>query len=286
MTSLIVIEESKQLFAKALSTTEVTWEKESQFALQSLQKNDYLAKVASNSKHTLQNAIINIAAIGISLNPVLKHAYLVPRDKQVVLDISYMGLLHLAIKSGSIVFGQAKLVYKADQYENCGIDRPPLHRSDTFGEKGPIVGCYCTVKLPSGDYLTEEMDIQELNKIRNASSTKAGGNNPWTKWPEEMMRKSVVKRAAKYWPVSERMAVATDYLNQVEGNAENIINEEPEPAVLPDYSEDDFHKNFPAWQKLVEDGKRTAEEIANMISSKYLLTENMVLDILSLGEAN
>ncbi|MCP5006447.1 MAG: DNA recombinase, partial [Planctomycetes bacterium] len=117
MTALTVIQESKHLFNDALSTTEVTWEKESQFALQALQKNDYLRDVASRATTTLQNSIINVAAIGISLNPALKHAYLVPRDKQVVLDISYMGLLHLAVKTGSILFGQSKLVYVNDEYQ-------------------------------------------------------------------------------------------------------------------------------------------------------------------------
>ncbi|MCP4987847.1 MAG: recombinase RecT, partial [Colwellia sp.] len=92
--------------------------------------------------------------------------------------------------------------------------------------------CYCTVKLPSGDFLTEEMDRIELDKIREASATKKDGNNPWTKWPEEMMRKSVVKRAAKYWPVSERMATATEYLNQTQGNEEIIINELPEAEFI------------------------------------------------------
>ena len=87
MTSLEVIETSEVLFEQALSTTEINWHKESQFALQALQGNDFLAKTASKAPHTLQNAIINIAAIGVSLNPALKHAYLVPRDKMVCLDI-------------------------------------------------------------------------------------------------------------------------------------------------------------------------------------------------------
>jgi recombination protein RecT len=38
-----------------------------------------------------------VAAIGITLNPASKLAYLVPRDGMVCLDISYMGLLHRAV---------------------------------------------------------------------------------------------------------------------------------------------------------------------------------------------
>lgn len=285
-TALEIIEQSEPLFVKVQSTDEVNWNQESQFALQSLQKSDYLAKIASNSQHTLQNAIINVAAIGISLNPALKHAYLVPRDGQVVLDISYMGLLHLAEKTGSIVFGQAKLVYENDTYINNGIDKAPTHKQMTFGTKGDVIGVYCTVKLPTGEYLTEEMDIDTLNKIRNASSTTAGGNNPWTNWPHEMMRKSVVKRAAKYWPVSERMATATEYLNQVEGNHEKIINEDPDTGevALPDYPQSEFDKNFPLWIGKIDEGKQSSDHILKLMQERFTLTEEMINKINKIGE--
>lgn len=285
-TFLQVIENSEPIFSQALSTTEIDWHKESQFAIQALQKNEYLAKTASRSPHTLENAIINLAAIGVSLNPALKHAYLVPRDNQIVLDISYMGLMNLAVKTGSIVFGQSKLVYQNDTYTNNGIDKAPTHEQKTFGDKGEIVGCYCTVKLPSGDYLTEEMDIAELNKIRNASATKAGGKNPWTQWPEEMMRKSVVKRASKYWPVSERLAAATDYLNQTQGNEEQIQNEEKvinQVAELPEYSQEAFDVGYPKWVGLIDEGKQDSTNILRNLQSKYNITEEMINKINNIG---
>ncbi|TNP50108.1 recombinase RecT, partial [Escherichia coli] len=89
-----------------------------------------------------QNAIINVAAIGITLNPASKLAYLVPRDGMVCLDISYMGLLHLAQSTGSIKWGQCKLVYSNDTYESNGLDSAPTHKYNAFGERGSIVGGY------------------------------------------------------------------------------------------------------------------------------------------------
>ena len=99
------INEQEGLFLPVISDESVTWCKEKQFAIQALSSNDYLAKVAEGNRTSLQNAIINIASIGISLNPALKHAYLVPRKGGVCLDISYMGLLHLAQSSGVILWG-------------------------------------------------------------------------------------------------------------------------------------------------------------------------------------
>lgn len=192
----------------------VSWEKESQFAIQALGSNDHLAKIANGNQVSLQNAIINVAAIGISLNPALKHAYLVPRGGAVCLDVSYMGLLHLAMTSGSIEWGQAKLVYANDHYENSGIDKPPTHKQQTFGDKGAVVGVYCTVKTSSGDYLTEEMDMDAINKVKKTSKS---ANGPWKVWPEEMMRKTVVKRANKYWPKCDRLSQAVNVINEHEG---------------------------------------------------------------------
>jgi len=282
--TIAIIADNELAFQQALSTNDVNWGQESQFAMQALQKNDFLAKTASNNVTSLQNAIINVAAIGISLNPALKHAYLVPRDKAVCLDVSYMGLLHLAKQSGAIKFGQAKLVYSNDTYQNKGVDKAPLHEYKAFLNRGKTIGVYCTVKLPTGEYLTEEMDLDAINQVRNTSKAKDSQYSPWNTFPEEMMRKTVVKRASKYWSAGERLATAIDTLNEHEGletQDEKVINEVPEPAELPDYPEDHFNDNFPAWQKLVASGKNP-ENIVNMISSRYALTEDMRHAILNI----
>lgn len=198
------------LFTGAATDQSVTWAKESQFAIQAFQKNDFLAKTAMSNPTSAQNAIINVAAIGITLNPAAKLAYLVPRDGGVHLDISYMGLLHLAQVSGAIQWGQCKLVHANDTYESNGLDKAPTHKYNAFGERGPVVGGYCTVKTAQGDYLTDEMSLSEIKQVENTSKAK---NGPWKNWWEEMARKTIVKRAAKYWPRVERVDSAINHLN-------------------------------------------------------------------------
>lgn len=202
------------LFTQALSDQSITWQKEQQFAIQAFQKNDYLAKVAMANQSSAQNAIINVAAIGITLNPAAKLAYLVPRDGGVHLDISYMGLLHLAQVSGAIQWGQCKLVCANDTYESNGLDSAPTHKYNAFGDRGTVVGGYCTVKTAQGDYLTEEMSAEEINSIMQRSqSFKSGKSSPWkTDW-SEMARKTIVKRGSKYWPRCERLDNAIHHLN-------------------------------------------------------------------------
>lgn len=224
------VKQQEPLFIGAVTDQSVTWAKESQFAIQLLQKNDYLAKTAIANPVSAQNAIINVAAIGITLNPASKLAYLVPRDGMVCLDISYMGLLHLAQSTGAILWGQCKLVHESDTYESNGLDMAPTHKYNAFGERGSIVGGYCTVKTPAGDYLTEEMSLAEIKATEATSKAK---NGPWKNFWEEMARKTIVKRASKYWPRAERLDNAIQVINADEGiHTEPVMSHVSEQEVL------------------------------------------------------
>ncbi|MGM7953330.1 recombinase RecT [Yersinia enterocolitica] len=225
------VKQQEPLFSSALTDQGVTWAKESQFAVQLFQRNEYLTKTAIANPASAQNAIINVAAIGITLNPASKLAYLVPRDGMVCLDISYMGLLHLAQATGAIKWGQCKLVYSNDTYESNGLDRAPTHKYNTFGDRGTVVGGYCTIKTPDGDYLTEEMSLAEIKATEATSKAK---NGPWKNFWEEMARKTIVKRASKYWPRRERLDAAIDYVNTEGGEGNNFDNaKSPERDVTP-----------------------------------------------------
>ena len=292
-----VVDRQEQQFINVLSTDEINWQKERQFAIQILEGNDYLNKAAWGSQESLRNAIINVASIGISLNPASKHAYLVPRKNkgtgktEVCLDISYMGLVHLAQKSGSIEWCQSKLVYENDTYVNTGVDTAPRHEQQTFGDKGKIIGVYCTVKLPGGDFLTEEMDIATLDKIRTSSKA---ANGPWKTWPEEMMRKCPVKRGYKMWPQTERMSAATRLLDTQDGN-ETSFNQERDitPVSAPleqiaqemkEYKQSSMDANALAWANLINQGKHSAAEIIQQIERKHTLTDEQKATIRNLGE--
>lgn len=224
------VKQQEPLFAGAATDQSVTWAKESQFAIQAFQRNDKLATTAIGNPASAQNAIINVAAIGITLNPASKLAYLVPRDGMVCLDISYMGLLHLAQATGSIKWGQCKLVYSNDTYESNGLDTAPTHKYNAFGDRGAVVGGYCTVKTPDGDYLTEEMSLAEIKATEATSKAK---NGPWKNFWEEMARKTIVKRASKYWPRAERLDNAIHVINEDEGiHQEPVMAHTPESEVI------------------------------------------------------
>ena len=222
------VKQQEGMFLERVCDDKVKFATESQFAIQAFQGNKFLADTARKNMASLQNAIINVASIGISLNPANKHAYLVPRDGKICLDISYMGLLHLAMSTGSIMWGQCKLVYANDQYQNQGLDKAPTHSYSAFGDRGNVIGGYCTVKTPEGDYLTEEMSIEDIHKIRNRSKGyQSGKSTPWKTDELEMCRKTIVKRASKYWPKVERLDAAIHNLNTDGGEGLQDSNAEP-----------------------------------------------------------
>lgn len=272
---------------------------EQNYAIQQLYKNDMAIKTAQSNPVSVQNAILNLSSIGISLNPALKHAYLVPREGAICLDVSYMGLMHLAQEIGSINWGQARIVYADDTYENQGLDKQPLHKYKAFGARGEKVGVYCTVKLPSGDFLTEEMSKEDVLAVRESSKSKNSSYSPWNKFEDEMWRKSVVKRASKYWPKSSsneqegnRLDNAIHVINKHEGLSTakedalkeivNMYELEESPLVMFSFANsldlDDSDKqwvygNFPKGHKtkigaLLKDGRDSYFEYKRIIENE------------------
>ena len=231
-TWLEIIDESASKF-KAIATAHnlVTWAEESQFALQAIQKNDKLAQCIP---HTVQNAVINVAAVGLTLNPALGYAYLVPESEKLKeggreqwvqccnLRVSFKGLLKIATDSGSILWAKAEIVKYKDLFTYKGPCEIPQHEMDAFGDRGDVVGVYCIAKTHQGDHLVDVMSAAEIAKIRGSAKQ----DGVWAKWPEEMAKKAILKRASKQWPKTDRtdrLDRAIAVVNEYEGSDERDI---------------------------------------------------------------
>jgi len=191
----------------------VLWKSESQFALQAIFKNDALAKCSVQS---VQNSIINVASVGLTLNPADGYAYLVPRKNECTLAISFKGLIKVATDAGGIAWVKAEVVKEQDTFTFKGVSELPEHAMQPFSDRGDTVGVYCVAKTVEGDYLVDLMDIVELTKIKDCAMTK----DVWDKWPNEMAKKAIIKRASKQWPrtdKSTRLHKVVEVINEVEG---------------------------------------------------------------------
>jgi recombination protein RecT len=209
---------------------------EAEWAIQAFTKNDYAASTTLGNKDAALNAVRNIAAVGVTLDPARKFAYILPRDSKMVLDLSYMGLMDIAISSGSLQWAQAFRVYENDTFKLSGYSDAPKHERDPFSkDRGAVVGAYVVVKTAQGDYLTSTMHIDEIHAIRARSSswksylsTKDSSKPktcPWNTDPEKMELKTVVKNAYAYWPRSDRLDQAIHYLNTDGGQGIDLPGE-------------------------------------------------------------
>lgn len=217
-------------FNAALTEQRMLWAKEFEYAKQALAKNDLLYKTASQEPFGLASfraAIINVAACGITLNPIKKQAYLVPRGGLVCLDISYQGLIDLAVDAGSILWAEATPVYSNDNWKFRGVSEPPLHEYDPRNRGERLDFVYSLAKRHDGTFHVQVIDAAELAVIEKLSKAQSE-DSPWKKWKLQMQLKTVIKRAAKWWPkVGDRFQAAVAMLNEQEGNAEPIMLDAP-----------------------------------------------------------
>ncbi len=239
MTLYNLIEQAKPKFELILAEddTGVDWEKESVFAYQALSKNRFTMDVARQNPDSVRLAMINVASVGLTLNPALGYAFLVPRDGAICLDIGYQGLIKIATDTGSIKWAKAELVYQGDEFIYKGPATPPEHnihnpfggyRGKTITDKEhPLIGVYCIAKTHDDDYLVELMNADEIIKIRSEAKSmmneKSRHHSPWfeNNYPGEMAKKTCIKRSQKTWPKTqrhERLQQAVSFMNETEGS--------------------------------------------------------------------
>ena len=169
---------------------------------------------------SLVGAIGQCAQMGLEPNTVLGHAYLVPFNvkrkdtrgnerwvKSVQVVIGYKGLIDLARRSGQIVSIAAHELCEADHFELVyGLDEK-LNHTPAMGDRGNVVGFYAVAKLQGGGHAFEFMSLHQVREIMKATQSK-GGYGPWKDHFIEMGRKTVIRRLAKYLPLSVEFQTA------------------------------------------------------------------------------
>lgn len=218
----------------------VNWEEEEQFAIQILARNPFLQRCDPTS---IRDAVISVAAIGLSLNPKLQHCALIPRwnsnlrRMECCADPMYQGLLKLANDGGKVLNVDAGIVYQDEvdegRFKMTRGSAPTLyHEPDVTKHRHgfeDVVGAYVVAEIRDSQYpKITFVPVDDLEKAMNASEVvkKAKKDNkpitgPWADWPEEMMIKTALKRGQKTWPKGTgRLETAIHYANVAEGYIE------------------------------------------------------------------
>lgn len=206
---------------------------EARFALTALSNNPQLLKC---DPVTVTDSMVNLAAMGLSLNPAAQQAALIPRwnSKKGGLDCTaspqYRGLMKLATDTGLVNNITAEVVFLCEE-DSFDVDlgsNPYLkHKPKLFAPKAErlvnlvdleanrMIGAYCIAHFTNSakPHITV-MDLSEVLAVANASDAfnprppkgnqqRRSPSGPWVTWPGEMIKKAVIRRASKQWPLSD-----------------------------------------------------------------------------------
>lgn len=225
------METIKSSFLEQSGLSESDFKREVSFSIQLSQANPFLNQC---TKESALKAVLNVAQTGLSLNPIKKEAYLVPRynsrDRvyEVCLDPSYIGLMKLVTDAGVVKSMNVQLIYQGDQVEiDLSDDSQPVKKHTPYflcgNEKGDIMGVYSIAVLDDGSKHVEIMGREDVLAIRARSESYKAYIDPnkkvksavWVTDEGEMFRKTIVKRHCKYLPKSggDKVQKAIDISN-------------------------------------------------------------------------
>lgn len=137
----------------------------------------------------------------------------------------FSGILRRVRNSREVSTVHAHVIYKHDHFVWFqGTEDRIEHRPLFPGDRGEPIGAYAIALMKDGSRLFEVMNIDQLNKIKKASKTSGWG--PWKDWWDEMARKTVFKRLAKWLPLDASVNELIDYDNRVDQG--EVINHQPQ----------------------------------------------------------
>lgn len=209
------------------------------FFAQKLIQNNYLCNICGSNPEALRNAFLQVAATGLTMDPTQKLAWIIPQKGVPVYDISYKGLIRVAVDSNIIADAVVDLVFETDQFSSNGLRNSPSHQYDPFARKGALImtaedqgqtgergafrGAYIDYRLPDGSTLVHFVPKDDIAAVRDISNswknTQKRHESPWTTWPWAMVRKSIVRSGHNILPIrSNKLDRLVHLLDQNESN--------------------------------------------------------------------
>ena len=157
---------------------------------------------------TIIGAIVMASQLGLEPGSGLGHCFLVPyynnrrETYECQLIPGYKGLVELARRSGQVHDVYSRVVYKNDVFDyDYGLDQKLVHKP-AEGDRGEMTHVYAVVKYKNGGSGFEVMSKASVEKARDSLKNK---NPVWKDHFDEMARKTVVRKLAKYMPMSPEL---------------------------------------------------------------------------------
>jgi recombination protein RecT len=183
---------------------------------------------------SILRAAVDAATLGLEVGSTIGQSYLVPYrnnktgNMEAHLIVGYMGWLALAARSGKLKSVDADIVRTNDDYDIVkGTETKLIHKPNVVEPPGEMLFAYCVAEFTNGGRSLTIMRKDEIDKVRKSS--RAGSRGPWADWPDEMAKKTVIKRARKKWPISvQQLNQAASIENIAESGGHVNIDMDPD----------------------------------------------------------
>jgi phage RecT family recombinase len=190
-------------------------------------------KLAQAIPETIQECIMDVSLLGLTLAPSAQHAYLVPRfirGKGMVATLytSWRGLTVAAKRWGGLTDFSAQVVYANEPFAITQGTSPEVRHEiiPNAERRGDLVGAYCIAYMQTGIVKVEYMDRAQIDRAKAVSESKDSQYSPWKNWYEEMARKTVVRRAAKHWQGAPELEASLQVQNKYEGIGHAVADDD------------------------------------------------------------
>ena len=170
---------------------------------------------------SILSAVAQGAQLGLSFDPVLGQAFIVPYGKTATFQAGYRGLCQLAYRSKRVSRIFAEVVHKDDKFEIVmGTEPKIIHVPNLTVNcevEGDWIGAYAVATTVDGVTFSKFLSTAEILKRKNRSKAKDSSYSPWNSDPKEMYLKTPVRTLAKFLPLSPeteeaiRAAIADEY---------------------------------------------------------------------------
>lgn len=216
--------------------------------------------------------------------------YLIPYGTTCTFVPGWKGLVDLVSRSGrGTVF--TGVIFKDQSYTFTDGARRDLviHNETDLDAPEDITHAYAIGWVKDAAMpIIELWSVEKIRKHRDKYNKVGAKHYSFRDW-EMYARKIPLLQVLKYMPASIELANAIAVSHASEsGRAATIENgivmdDNPEPveerkACFPDA---DFARSFPQWKKLIEEGKKTPQQVISMANSKAPLTDGQREQIMS-----
>lgn len=179
--------------------------------LTTMRRNPFLATCDA---HSVIGCTFEAAQLGLRFDNFLGHAYMVPFKNgkrncfEAQLVIGYRGMIMLATRGGEVQAVWSRVVYERDFYDvEEGVDPRLVHKPYHGRDRGNPIAVYAAIHQRNGVKRFRAMDWWEIEDLQKKQLQAAGERwrySPWNTSPEEMAKKTPVRRELKYTAMSAK----------------------------------------------------------------------------------